>query len=192
MAKDSMSTCSILAIGGSAGALDALIRLLAGIRTVLPFPVVIILHRANSQDSTLTEVLAAKAGVPVKEIEDKEAVLPGVIYLVPADYHVLLEKDRTFSLDASEKVNYSRPSIDVTLDSIVDVYGGGCVGMILSGGNADGTAGLLKIKKAGGIICVQDPETAQVSYMPQNVLSVTKVDRILKPEEMAGFINGLI
>jgi two-component system chemotaxis response regulator CheB len=186
-----MSACEAVVIGGSAGALDVMIKTLGNLRRDLNFPLIVVLHRANTQDSALEEVLAAKSNPVVREIEDKEPLMKGVVYLVPADYHVLIEHNRVFSLDASEKVNYSRPSIDVTFESVAEVFGAGAVGILLSGGNNDGTSGLKRIHEVGGITCVQDPRTAQVAYMPEQALNALHIDRILKPEEMAEFINSL-
>ena len=186
-----MSNNGIVVIGGSAGALDVVIRMIGALRFDLSFPIVIVLHRASTHDSTLADVLQAKTLLKVREIEDKDAIQPGVIYLVPSDYHVLAERERVFSLDASEKVNYSRPSIDVTFESVAEVFGSDTVGLLLSGGNNDGTSGLRKIKQIGGMICVQHPSTAQVPYMPEQAMSALKIDQILKPEEMAEFVNSL-
>ena len=129
--------------------------------------------------------------MPVREVEDKETMLPAVIYLAPANYHLLLEKDGTFSLDISEKINYSRPSIDVTFESAADVYGAQAVGLLLSGSNSDGTEGLKKIKAAGGKVIIQQPSSAEVSYMPQQALKEMEADAVLSSGEMAGYINSL-
>ena len=124
-------------------------------------------------------------------MDDKDPILPGHIYLAPADYHLLIETDHQFSLDDSEKVNYSRPSLDVTFESAADVYGPSLVGVLLSGANADGTQGLTAIKKAGGVIIAQKPESAKVAFMPQQAILHTDIDFVFDVAELAAFIQSI-
>jgi two-component system chemotaxis response regulator CheB len=163
----------LLVIGGSAGSLDVLIRLLPALRKDLGMAIVIVLHR-NYTESLLQEVLSERMYSPVADAEEKDSLTPGAVYLAPADYHLLIEKDRTFSLDYSEKVNYSRPSIDVTFETAAEAYGAACVGVLLSGANADGAGGLGRIKLKGGLTI----ERVQVDY-------------VATTEEMAEIINRL-
>lgn len=179
-----MARCSVVLIGGSTGSLDVLLRLLPALRSPVPFALVIVLHRRNTADSTLANLLALKTSLPLREVDDKDVLTPGIIYLVPADYHLLFETDGTLSLDDSEKVNYSRPSIDVTFESAADVYGPAVMGILLSGANADGSEGLKAIKQAGGIVVVQRPDTAQVAFMPQQAILTTPTDYILDIDQL--------
>jgi len=192
MEKDKLNKrCEVLVIGGSAGSIDALLQLFPTLPGSLSFAMIIVLHRKNSADSTLTDILAARTRLPVNEVDDKDPVLPGHIYLAPADYHLLIERTRLFSLDDSEKVNYSRPSLDVTFESAADSYGPSLVGVLLSGANADGTQGLAAIKKAGGVIIAQKPESAKVAYMPQQAILNTDIDFIFDMPELASFIQRI-
>ena len=186
-----MIGCKALIIGGSAGSLDVLIRVLPSISTDILFPIIIVTHRKQGTDSMLANLLAAKTRLTVKEIEEKEEILPKTIYIVPSDYHLLIERNFTFSLDYSEKVNYSRPSIDVTFQSAAEVYTNKLACILLSGSNADGVNGLISVNDYGGEVAVQDPSTAQVDYMPAQAILKAKVDRILQIEEMADYINSL-
>ncbi|RYF95814.1 MAG: chemotaxis protein CheB, partial [Chitinophagaceae bacterium] len=128
----------LVVIGGSAGSLRALFRILAHIEPGFPFAILLALHRQSGQDTQLDEILLKRTGLMAKEVEEKDVIQTGCIYICPADYHVLIEENYTFSLDDSEKVNYSRPSIDVVFMSAADVYGKDTVGVLLSGANADG------------------------------------------------------
>jgi two-component system chemotaxis response regulator CheB len=186
MAQDSM----IVVIGGSAGSLEVLLQLLPGLRTDLSFPIIIVTHR-TSTESILAELLSGRTKIPVHEAEDKERLRAGTITVAPAGYHLLVEMDGSLSLDCSEKINYSRPSIDATFETAADAYGAGVVGLLLSGANHDGVSGLAYIKSLGGQVWVQDPETAQVAYMPQGALERGLNDRVLAPQEMAAAINAL-
>lgn len=183
--------CQLLLIGGSAGSLEVLFKLFPLLRADLPFPVALVLHRRNSGDSSLSDLLASKTLNPTHEVEDKEPVEPGTIYLAPADYHLLFEHDRTFSLDYSEKIHFSRPSIDVTFESASEVYGAGLVALLLSGANEDGTAGLQAVQREGGKAVVQDPETAQMPFMPNHAITHLAIDHVLDIVGMANFINAL-
>src|SRR5690606_14924914 len=124
-----------------------------------------------------------------KEAEDKEKIKPGTIYVAPADYHLFLESDHSFSLDISEKVNFSRPCIDLTFSTGSDAYKEKAVGILLSGANSDGVRGFESIKKRGGYTIVQDPATAQVSYMPAQAIVKKVVDLVATPSEIALAIN---
>lgn len=180
-----------MVVGGSTGSLEVLLQVLPALKPPLSFALVIILHRKNSTDSTLANLLSLKTSMTLTEVNDKDPIRPGALYLAPADYHLLIEQDRTFSLDDSEKVNYSRPSIDVTFESAADVYRHSLVGILLSGANADGTAGLKAIKKAGGTAVVQQPDTALVAFMPQHAVLNANIDHVLDSEQLAAYLNTL-
>jgi two-component system chemotaxis response regulator CheB len=188
---DAGQPARLLVIGGSAGSLQVVLGLLTALRAGFPLPIFLILHRNNVFESSLEEVLATRTDLPIKEVEEKEPVLPGTLYLSPADYHVLMEKDHTFSLDYSERIHYSRPSIDVSFRSAADVYGPGLIGLLLSGGNADGAEGLQYIREKGGITIVQDPSTADVPYMPQQAISRMQPNFIVPADGLPDFINSL-
>jgi two-component system chemotaxis response regulator CheB len=124
-------------------------------------------------------------------VEEKDPIRAGTIYLCPADYHVLLEKDHSFSLDYSERVHFSRPSIDVTFRSAADIFGPGLICLLLSGGNVDGAEGMQYVQERGGLTVVQNPATADVPFMPQQAISRMKVDFIIPADEIPGFVHGL-
>ena len=179
----------MVVIGGSAGALEALLQIVPRLRPDLGMPIILVLHRKVAQDTILTDLLSAKTPLAVKEIEEKEKPLPGSIYIVPADYHLLIEKDHSFTLDYSERVNYSRPSIDVVFESAAHVYGPELTCILLSGANADGTEGLKYVKKMGGLTIAQLPATAEVAYMPEQAIAAGTVDHIWSPVDIAAFLN---
>lgn len=180
----------VLLIGGSAGSLEVLMRILPTLVDI-SYALVIIVHRKNAEDSTLEELIAHKANVAVREVEDKTPLLPGFIYVAPSDYHLLFETSGLLSLDVSEKVNYSRPSIDVAFESAADVYGESLTAILLSGSNADGTSGLKAVKQVGGTTVVQSPESAEMPFMPQNAIHESDPDLILDVAELGVFIANL-
>ena len=188
MEKDQIT--KVLLIGGSAGSIEVLMHVLPELR-IKSLAIVIILHRKSSDDMMLEELIAAKSATPIYEIEDKVPFRSGYIYIAPADYHLLFETNGLLSLDASEKVNYSRPSIDVSFESAAETYGAKVTAILLSGANADGTNGLQAIQQSGGVIAVQNPDTAEMAFMPQNAIAHTHPDVILDTVQIAAFIKTL-
>jgi len=181
----------LLLIGGSAGSLDVLMQVMPALPLLETIAIVIVLHRKSSDDSMLEALLTAKSKTPVRETEDKAPIQPGSVYVAPADYHLLFETDGRLSLDDSEKVNYSRPSIDVSFESAAAAYGNKTTAILLSGANNDGTNGLTAIQGAGGITAVQKPESAEMAFMPAHAISHTTPDYLLDPAEMVDFIVNL-
>ena len=181
----------LVAIGGSAGSLAMVLKILPHLNVTLQIPVVAVFHRKSSGNTTLIEVLSTRTGFEVSEIEDKGSISPNVFYVAPADYHVLIEKDYSFTLDDSEKVNYSRPSIDVTFESAADAYGENLTCILLSGANADGVNGLKRARQKGACIIVQDPAFAQVPYMPQQAVLQLTPDYILRPDNVQTIIAAI-
>lgn len=183
--------CEAVIIGGSAGSIEVLLKMVPALLPTLPFPIFIVLHRKYSIDSSLRDLIAHKTALPVKDIEDKDPVYSGTIYIAPADYHLLLEKDHQFSLDNSEKINFSRPSLDVAFESASEVYGAGLMGILLSGANSDGTAGFRIIQSAGGVTVAQSPDSSPVPYMPQSAIDSKAVDHVLSILGIAEYINSV-
>jgi len=168
-----------IVIGASAGGFAALSEVLPRLAEGLPQAVVVVQHLYPGSGGYLIEFLSRRCVLPVKEAEEKEPLLPGTIYLAPSGYHLLIERDRTFSLSVDDKVHYARPSIDVLFESAAEAYGAKLIGVILTGANDDGAAGLAAIKGQGGLAIVQDPTTAEVPYMPQSAIKATVVDHVL-------------
>lgn len=187
-----MKPNKLLIIGGSAGSLHVILSVLTAIGNGCPMPVLIVIHRNGIFESSLEDLFFARTSLVTKEVEEKELPVPGTIYLCPADYHVLIEQDHSFSLDYSERVHFSRPSIDVTFRSAADIYGSGLTCLVLSGGNADGAEGLAYVKERGGTTIVQEPMTADVPYMPQQAITRQQPDYVVAAEELPYFIRGLV
>ena len=182
----------VVVVGGSAGSLDIILKIISNADATGSILYIIVIHRKNDTNSMLPGLFSSRTKLKVKEVEDKDYILPGHIYIAPPDYHLLLENENTFSLDASEKIYFSRPSIDVTFESVAEVFGAAVIGILLSGANADGTTGLSRIQQAGGFTIVQDPESAEVDYMPRQAIDKLKPDAIKAADEIADFLNQII
>jgi two-component system chemotaxis response regulator CheB len=186
-----MEKKEIIVIGGSAGSFDVLMNIIPLLPEVFPLPIVIIVHRKTSEESILTALFQRQCKMKVTEADEKMKIEKGIIYIAPAGYHLLVEKDHTFSLDYSEKVNNSRPNIDVTIESIVDVYRDKVIGILLSGANNDGAKGMELLKDSGGFVVIQSPETALFPKMPKAAEKIMKPDTVLSPGEIASFLIGI-
>jgi len=151
---------------------------------------VIVQHRSADSPSTLGAHMQEYTALPVSEVEDKEMIQPGRVYLAPAGYHVLVEAS-AFALSTEAPVVHARPSIDVLFESAADVYAEGVVGIILTGASGDGAQGLAKIKQRGGVTLVQAPETAECPVMPAAALEATPVDHVLPLAEIGPFLAQL-
>jgi two-component system, chemotaxis family, protein-glutamate methylesterase/glutaminase len=181
----------VLVIGGSAGSLMVVIEILKTLTKDMDLAVLIVMHRKSADDSVLIEVLGSKCSLEVKEAEDKDDIKAGMVFVAPSDYHVLIEQEGYLTLDDSEKVNFSRPSIDVTFESAADVYGRSLVGVLLSGANADGALGLMMIKQRGGAVVIQDARSAEVPFMPQEALLRVEPDMLLSSDNV-GKLRALL
>ena len=178
-------------VGTSAGGVEALSVLLAALPASLHVPIFVVLHLLRQRPSLLPELLGQRCALPVREADDKEPVEPGMVYVAPPDYHLLLDKGPCIALSADEPVNHSRPSIDVLFESAADLYGARLAGIILTGANDDGAAGLEAVHRAGGITIVQDPDSALASAMPAAALQRTRVDFVLPLERIPGLLQSL-
>lgn len=181
----------LLVIGGSAGSLSVVIRMMPFFSPDMKLAVILVFHRKLTDANVLTDVLKARTSCAVIEAEDKEEIRPGCIYLAPPEYHLLIEKDGTITLDDSERVNYSRPSIDVTFESAAEIFGERLACILLSGANADGAEGLKIAKKHKALIVVQEPRYAEVSFMPEQALARVTPDFILNEDSFVDIFNTI-
>lgn len=172
----------VIVVGASAGGLHALRTLVAALPADFEVPVIVVQHRAKESE-LLCELLQECADLHVHEVTDKQEIGPGV-FVGPPDYHLLLDADGYFSLSTDDPVRYSRPSIDVMFESAADVYGMDTVGVVLTGANQDGAAGLRRIADAGGHCVVQDPDTAEVRVMPRFAIRAVPDACVLPVEEI--------
>jgi two-component system chemotaxis response regulator CheB len=180
-----------VAIGASAGGIELLEGLLKALPRALRLSLLVVQHVHPTERGYLAELLAAHAAVPVTEAEDKQAIAPGHVYVAPANYHLLVERDETLALSTDQKVNYSRPSIDVLFESAAYALGPRLVGVLLTGANNDGAAGLALIAHHGGFVVVQDPKTAAHPVMPEAGLAAVTPHRVVSPAELPELVTAI-
>jgi two-component system chemotaxis response regulator CheB len=180
-----------VAIGASAGGVQALSELLPALSAESHAAVFVVLHLPRDKPSLLVEVFSQKCELDVREAEDKEPVMPGTVYFAPPNYHLLVDVGPQLALSADDLVHHSRPSIDVLFDSAAQVYREHLLGIILSGANEDGAEGLAAVHDAGGLTVVQEPQTAQSSTMILSALERRPVDLVLDLAGIAALLQRL-
>ena len=180
----------IIIIGGSAGAFDSILSILNNLDKKIDTPIVIVLHRLKNTTSSFEAILQRNTHYSVKEIEDKEEIKKGFIYTAPADYHVLLEESLSFSLDVSELVNFSRPSIDVTFESFSIILKEKCCGILLSGSNHDGANGLKIMAENNGKTIIQDCNEAVYRMMPLAAKNICNKHQELNTKDIIKTLNN--
>lgn len=180
-----------IAIGASAGAVQALLRLLPALPDGYPVAVLIVVHIPSDRVNALVPLFQSKCRLPVREAEDKEPVIPGTIYFAPSDYHLLVEADHSLALSGDEPVNHSRPAIDVLLETAADAYGPALVGIVLTGANHDGAAGLAAVANAGGVTIVQAAADAQMPTMPEAAYAACPSARVMTLDDLIPYLLTL-
>ena len=185
-----MKTPELIVIGCSLGGMNALRVILGTLPVDYPIPIAVVQHRHKASNEGLPSYLRRESDLCVVDVEDKQHIKPQCVYMAPADYHLLVERGE-FHLSIDAAVAYSRPSIDVLFESAADAYGDAVLGVILTGANADGARGAQRIKARGGMVIVQDPETAEAPSMPKAAIEQTRVDRILPLERIGPFLVEL-
>lgn len=185
-----MKTFELVVIGCSLGGMHALQEVLGALPKEFPVPIAVVQHRHRASNDTLPTFLERSANLRVIDVDDKLWIKPGVVYLAPADYHLLVERG-SFTLSVDDRVSYSRPSIDVLFESAADAYGDKVVGVVLTGANNDGARGAKRIKSRGGFVVAQDPKTAEAPEMPQSTIDAVRVDRILPLPRIGPFLVEL-
>jgi two-component system, chemotaxis family, protein-glutamate methylesterase/glutaminase len=180
-----------IVVGGSSGAIDALVRMLPALPTTLHAAMLVVMHLPRDRRSLLADIFRQRCALPLQEAQDKDAIAPGTVYFAPPDYHLLVDAGPCLALSVDAPVHYSRPSIDVLFESAADEYGERLVGILLSGANEDGARGLQAIGAAGGLVVVQDPTTAPMPAMPQAALARAAAHHVLTPPGIADLLADL-
>jgi two-component system chemotaxis response regulator CheB len=186
-----MNPVRVICVGASAGGITAVQRLLNGLPKLFSLPLVVVQHLHPSTELDVDLVYGRGFSGKVLEARDKMPLEGGTAYFAPPTYHLLIEKDLSLSLSQDEPVNFSRPSIDVLFESAAWAVGDGACGVLLTGANHDGAAGLRQIKDLGGVTIVQDPEEAEVPYMPNAAIELQRPDFILKIDDIAAKLSQM-
>jgi two-component system, chemotaxis family, protein-glutamate methylesterase/glutaminase len=186
-----LSAYELIAVGGSWGGLKAFGRLLEGLPEGFDTPLVVVQHRsADSSHEPLQRLWAKRTSLEVHEVLDKDPLRQGVVHVAPPDYHLIVEPGR-LALSVDARVQYSRPSIDVTFETAAEAYGERLVAVLLSGANSDGAAGMRQVARRGGCTVAQDPSTAEQAAMPRAAIEAGAAEVVLPLDEIAPHLARL-
>jgi two-component system chemotaxis response regulator CheB len=180
----------IVVVGFSAGGIDPLLQLVAGLPSDLPASVFVVHHFPAHSVSALPSILRRVSSLPVTTAVDNEPIQPGHVYVGRPDRHLLLEAG-SVRLTRGPREHGNRPALDPLFRSAARVYGSRVIGIVLSGTLDDGTAGLRAIKSAGGLAVVQDPEGAAYPGMPRSAMQHADVDHVASAEELGALVSRL-
>jgi two-component system, chemotaxis family, protein-glutamate methylesterase/glutaminase len=175
-------------IGTSAGGFHALSHLFKALPKDYHLPIIVVQHRSKDKTDLLEMVLQTKCEITIKQADEKEKIQPGVVYIAPANYHLLIERDHTFSLSSDELVKFSRPSIDVLFESAAAVYRGALVAIILTGASNDGAEGIRTVRTVGGYTIAQKPEEALYGFMPSSSIATKDIMKVWTLDEIQHFL----
>ena len=173
----------VVAIGSSAGGLQALTKVLAPLTADFPASILIVQHLDPHHKSMMSDLLSHKTRLRVKQAEHGEVLLPGVAYIAPPDGHLLAGPGKV-QLAHSQLVHYSRPSIDLLFESVAGTYGSRSIAVVLSGSNRDGSAGIRAVKEAGGTTIAQEPGSAEFEVMPSAAIRTGTIDLVLDLQDI--------
>jgi two-component system, chemotaxis family, protein-glutamate methylesterase/glutaminase len=186
-----MTRFALVLIGASWGGLHAVGRILTDLPADFAVPVLIVQHRGEMARGRLPDLLNRAGPLPVTEVEDKMPLAGGRVFVAPPGYHVLVEQDH-FALSTEAAVRFSRPSIDVALESAAATFGRGVIGVVLTGNNEDGAAGLAEVRRRGGIAIVQAPESSERATMPAAARAAARPQAVAELPEIASLLLGLV
>ncbi|MBC8181458.1 chemotaxis protein CheB [candidate division KSB1 bacterium] len=178
----------VIVIGVSTGGMKALGEIIPELPLDFPSPIAIVQHLHPCSDDFLVTDLNERSKLTVKQADEKEKLKQGFVYFAPSNYHLLIENDKTFSLSVNDLVNFARPAIDVLFETAAEAFKEKTLGIVLTGANHDGSQGAKKIKEYGGLVIVQDPESAEADIMPRAAIEAAKVDFVLDLDKIVDFL----
>jgi two-component system, chemotaxis family, protein-glutamate methylesterase/glutaminase len=196
MSADTMPTSgsafTIVALASSAGGLSALSRILESLPADFPVPIVVVQHLDPRHRSLMAGILTRRTQLKVKEAEEGDVLLPGVVFLAPPNRHLLVNPDRTLSLSQSELVHFVRPSADLLFESTAASHKGGAIAVVLTGSGSDGSMGVRAVNKMGGTVIVQDPASCEFPGMPDASIQTGHVDFVLPLNDIPSALLTLL
>ena len=182
----------IVAIAASAGGVVALRDVIGALPARLPVPVLVVQHLDRRHETVIAEVIGRRAHLKVKVAEDNEFAVPGVVYVAPPDYHLLVNRGGRLSLAQTELVHFVRPSADLLFESVAGTYGPKAIACVLTGTGSDGAMGVRAVKSRGGTVITEDPASAAFEGMPSAAVATGCADFVLPLDEIAPVISGLV
>jgi two-component system chemotaxis response regulator CheB len=181
----------VIAIASSAGGLKAMRQILSGLPRSFPAAILLLQHSSPDYPSYLAEILTSSTALPIKQVRTDDVIQPGVIYTAVPGKHLLVTPDATLAFSGAPRVKFSRPSADVLFQSLATSLKDRAIVVVLTGGDGDGSGGLLTIKQHGGIVIAQDEATSEHYSMPKKAFDTGQVDFVLPVEAIASTLIQL-
>jgi two-component system, chemotaxis family, protein-glutamate methylesterase/glutaminase len=181
-----------VAIAASAGGLDAIGAVLRALPASLPAAVLIVQHLDPNHPSLMAEILDRRTGLPVKQAEDGELLCDGVVHLAPPDNHLTVGDDRCVHLTQSPRIDFLRPSANLLFATVARAFGPRTIAVVLTGSGSDGAEGAGEVKRRGGRVIVEDPQTARFRSMPAAAIAAGVADSVLPVEQIGQAVVGYL
>lgn len=181
----------VVALVASAGGLNAITKVLAPLPASFPVPVVVLQHLSPEHRSYIADILGRRSSLCIRQAEDGDFLEAGTVFTAPPKHHLLIRPGGVLALTITERVHFVRPSADVLLESIAQVFGTRAVAVVLSGAGSDGATGVRMIKQSGGTVIVQDEATSEFFGMPGSAIGTGVADFILPLEDIAPTLVAL-
>ncbi|MGI4790181.1 MAG: chemotaxis protein CheB [Janthinobacterium lividum] len=182
----------VVAIGTSAGGLNAVSVILSALPASFPAPILVVQHLSPEFPSRLASILNNLTDLRVKEAEEGDCLQPGHVYVAPPGTHLLVNPNQFLSLSLSAKVHHCRPSVDVLFRSVAVTFGSRAIGVVLTGGDGDGASGIQGIKAMGGLTIAQDLASSQQPSMPRHAAATGDVDFVVPLPDIAALLMTLV
>ncbi len=190
--SDRATTYNIVALASSAGGLNALSVVLSGLPEDFPIPVVVVQHLDPRHRSLMSQILGKRTPLQVKQAERDDQLQPGLVYIAPPNYHLLVNQNGSLDLTQTELVHFVRPSADLLFESAAGSFKEGAIAVVLTGSGSDGSMGVEAIHKMGGTVIAQDEASAEFASMPLAAIATKCVDFILPLEEIPSALVSLV
>lgn len=181
-----------IVIGTSSGGFRALSQVLSPLPKDFPIPIMVVRHQKADTDNFLIKALNEDCQLKIKFAENQETPIAGTVYIAPPDQHLLVNQNGQLALSQSDKINFSRPSIDYLFKSAAAYYTEQLLGIVLTGANDDGALGAKEIKHQGGQILVQDLDSAEYQTMPKATLGKVHADYVVWLDQIGPMLWELL
>lgn len=185
-----MPATDLVVVGASAGGLDALLRIIGDLGDASNLTLLVAIHRGQRTPGVLPQIIQRAGALPASYASDGDQIRPGHVFLAPPDHHLGVDGERLLVAQGPPEHGF-RPAIDPLFRSAARSHGRRVIGVILSGGLADGVLGLAMVKHYGGVAIVQQPEDALVPGLPMSAIRAVAVDHVLPAAEIGPLLLGL-
>jgi two-component system chemotaxis response regulator CheB len=182
----------LIVIGGSLGGAEALGRLLGALTPEFPACIAVVLHTPESSPRLMAEILGKRTQLQVTYASGGEQLRKGHVFLAPPRFHLVVHANGNLALSTAPKINHSKPAVDALFESAAGAFGKQVIGVVLSGGDGDGTEGLKAIKRQGGLSVIQSPVDAKAPGMPTTALLHDSPDYTVLVEELGPLLRAVV